>query len=70
MEIIFYTTGCPKCSVLKRKLDMSHLKYDVCRDIDEMLKKGLQNAPALEVDGTMYNFKEAIKFLNEQEVIK
>lgn len=65
MKIIFYTTGCPKCSVLKKKLDMAHMEYEVCRDTDIMSQKGLMSAPALEVDNRIMNFKEAVDWLKE-----
>lgn len=65
MKIIFYTTGCPKCEVLKKKLDAKNLSYEVCEDVNIMLEKGLDSAPALEANGQIYKFKEAIKFINE-----
>ena len=65
MKIIFYTTGCPKCEVLKKKLSSKNLSYEICEDTNIMLEKGLSSAPALEVNGKIYNFKEAIKFINE-----
>ena len=63
MNIIFYTTGCPKCSVLKKKLDMAHIQYEVCRDTEVMQNKGMSSAPALEVEGQLLNFKEAVEWL-------
>ena len=63
MNIIFYTTGCPKCSVLKKKLDMAHIQYEVCRDTEVMQSKGMSSAPALEVEGKILNFKEAVEWL-------
>lgn len=64
MSIIFYTTGCPKCSVLKKKLDMAHIQYEICRDIEVMQSKGMSSAPALEVEGQILNFKEAVAYIN------
>lgn len=63
MSIIFYTTGCPKCSVLKKKLDMAHIQYEVCQDMEVMQNKGMSSAPALEVEGQLLNFKEAVEWL-------
>ena len=68
MKIILYTTGCPKCSVLKKKLDMLHIEYETCEDTDIMLSKGLKKAPALEIDGRILDYKEAINFIKEKEV--
>ena len=63
MSIIFYTTGCPKCSVLKKKLDMAHIQYEVCQDTEVMQNKGMSSAPALEIEGQLLNFKEAVEWL-------
>lgn len=65
MDIIFYTTGCPKCSVLKNKLDAANISYKINTDVDLMIEKNIKNAPALEIDGTIYSYKEAIHFINE-----
>lgn len=69
MRITFYTTNCPKCEILKNKLDAKNISYEVCRDINVMMNQGLKSAPALEIDNVIYNFKEAIKFINNLEVI-
>lgn len=61
--VILYSTGCPKCSVLEKKLDIAKIKYEVCNDQKIMKEKGMTSAPALEVDGVMYDFAEAIKFI-------
>lgn len=61
--ITLYSTGCPKCSVLEKKLDMANIKYKVCNDQEIMKEKGMTSAPALEVNGIMYDFTEAIKFI-------
>ena len=64
MKIIFYTTHCPKCKVVESKLKQKSVKYEECTDINIMQSKGLTFAPALEVDGVIYNFVEAVKFIN------
>lgn len=65
MNITFYTTGCPKCSVLKNKLDTAKLMYETSTNVDLMIEKGIKSAPALEVDGKIYSYKDAIHFINE-----
>ena len=67
-KIIFYTTHCPKCSVLETKLKAKNISYEVCSDIDLMIQKGLSSAPALEVDGKLMKFSEAISYINEIQV--
>lgn len=67
MNIILYSTGCPKCKVLKAKLDKKNVKYDICEDTDIMLNKNIANLPALEVNDEIYDFAKAVKWANEQE---
>ena len=69
MELIFYTTGCPKCAVLKKKMDSKNLSYTVVDDIDYMIsEKGFLSMPMLEVNGEPKDFSEAVKWINELEV--
>ena len=64
-NIIFYTTNCPKCKVLKTKMDKVKLTYEICEDIEQMLNLGIQTAPALQVNNTILDFGQAIKWLKE-----
>ena len=68
--IKLYSTGCPRCSVLKKKLDEAEITYTVIDDVDEMLKLGLRTAPALEVDGKLMDFVEAIRYVGSREGAK
>lgn len=65
--IILYTTHCPQCEILEKKLKAKNFQYQVCDDIDTMLMKGFRAAPNLEADGTVYNFRDAIIWVNQQE---
>lgn len=64
MDIIFYSTDCPKCKILKKKLDSKNLTYSLVDDVDVMLDLGLMSAPALSVDGKLMDFSSAINFIN------
>lgn len=66
MNIILYSTGCPKCNILKKKLADSQMEYSVVEDVDVMLSKGLKEVPWLEVDGNLMNFVDSSKWLNER----
>ena len=61
-----FSTGCPKCTILKKKLSQKGIEYTEVNDIKQMLDMGLQSAPWLEVDGQMMNFNQANKWINEQ----
>jgi hypothetical protein len=64
MDIIFYSTDCPKCKILKKKLDSKNLIYSLVDDVDTMLDLGLMSAPALSVDGKLMDFLDAVNFVN------
>ena len=68
MDIIFYTTHCPRCRVLKAKLDEKQVTYTECDDIDKMMALGLRTSPALGIDGKIMDFSAAIKWLRDLEV--
>lgn len=63
--IIFYSTNCPKCKVLKTKLDKINIQYTVNENVDKMLQLGIQSVPALQIDDTILDFGQAIKWLKE-----
>lgn len=64
MDITLYSTGCPKCKVLKNKLDSKKITYTVDDNIDRMIEIGITTVPDLMVDGKLMNFKESIEWLN------
>lgn len=64
MDVVFYSTDCPKCKVLKAKLDSKGIDYTVFNDVDRMVEMGITTVPDLMVDGKLMNFKESIDWLN------
>lgn len=64
-NIVLYSTHCPKCSIVERKLNEKNIVYDEVNDIDNMIALGLTEVPWLKVDGRMMNFGEAIKWINQ-----
>lgn len=65
-SVILYEHGCPRCKVLKSKLDQKGIKYENISDIELMKEKGFTEAPKLEVNGVVMNFKEAVSWIGEQ----
>ena len=64
--IVIYTQGlCPKCKVLKKKLDNKNIEYVECDDINTLISKNIDLTPVLEIDGNMMNYSEAISWVNE-----
>lgn len=68
--VILYSTGCPKCAVLKKKLGAAGIAYTENTDVEEMTALGLKSAPTLCVDGRMMDFTAAVSWLREQTVKK
>lgn len=67
MRVVLYTTHCPKCSILEKKLTQKNIEYTECTDIHEMKSKGISAVPWLEVDGEMLDFVAGNRWINEQE---
>jgi len=66
--IVLYSNGCPKCNVLKSKLDEKNIKYEICSDIDIMLGKGFKSVPMLEVDNKIMDYIESLNWIKEQGI--
>lgn len=63
MKITLYTTHCPKCMVIEKKLAAAQIKYEICDDQNIMKEKEFNAAPMLEVDGKVMGFKEAVDWI-------
>ena len=75
-KIIFYTTNCPRCQVLKKKMDSLGIDYELNNDIKEMMLWGIQTVPMLRIEEelfdsssltTLLDFSQAVKWLKEYE---
>ena len=67
--IRLYSTHCPKCKVLEKKLESKNTEFEIIDNINDVVefgqKHGINSAPILELeDGTVLNFVEANKYLN------
>ena len=67
MKVILYSTNCPRCKVLKTKLEQKKIQYEECNDIEEMLKLKIKMAPMLQVDQSLSDFSYAVKWINSME---
>ena len=61
-----FSTGCPKCRILEKKLAQKGIEYVEVNDTQQMLDMGLKSVPWLEVNGQMMDFNQANKWINEQ----
>ena len=63
-NIILYTTGCPRCKIIEKKLELKGIKFEVNTDEDEMVAIGMTGAPSLLVDGKLLGFTDAVAWIN------
>lgn len=63
--ITLYTTHCPKCKILTKKLTEKNIEYIEFTDVDKMIEMGFNIMPMLEVDGVVMDFTTANKWINE-----
>jgi len=64
MNVVLYTTGCPKCSVLEDKLIKKGITYETFDNVDKMIQMGFTEVPILKVDDKIMSYSDAIKWIN------
>ena len=67
MKVVFYSTHCPKCMILEKKLAQKNISYEEINDVNVMQEKGFVAVPMLEVDGEAMDFVIANQWINQQE---
>ena len=67
-NITLYSTGCPKCNVLKKKLNNAGINYVEVTDINIMEELGIDAVPVLKVNDKMLSYIDAVKYINEGEI--
>lgn len=65
MNIIMYTTHCPRCEVLKTKLLNKKIIFEEETSIVKMKELSIDSVPVLNINGELKSFAEAIKWINE-----
>lgn len=65
--VVLYTTGCPRCKILKKKLDEAGIEYTENNNVDEMLSLGISEVPVLKVNGELLNYNSSIEWLSNRE---
>lgn len=65
-NVTLFTTHCPKCRILETKLKQKQVEYVECDDVQQMKDFGIFSAPILKVDDEIFDFNNAIKWLNSR----
>lgn len=63
--VVLYSTGCPRCNVLKKKLEQKGVVYEVNDNVDDMITLGIEQVPVLKVGADLLDFVAANKWINE-----
>ena len=63
--ITLYSTNCPKCRQLEKRLNEREIQYTICSDIEIMKSLGISTVPYLKVDDKLLNFAEAWRWASE-----
>ena len=65
---VYSSSTCPKCKVLKTKLDKAGIEYQVNENIEDAKALGIKTLPYVQLqDGTLLDFGKAIAFMREME---
>lgn len=64
--ITLYSTGCPKCQVLEKKMLNDGIDFNISDDVNTLIEKGFMTAPILKVDDKFLEFKDAIDWLKNR----
>lgn len=64
LTVVLYSTHCPKCNVLEKKLKQKNILFEEVNDIEKMKEKGYLSVPVLEIDGVNLDFKMASDWIN------
>ena len=67
--VLYSSSTCPKCKVIKMKLEKAGIEYTVNENVEEMQKLGIKTLPYLQIsDGTLLDFAGAIAFIKNVEI--
>ena len=66
MITIYTTDTCPKCKILKKKMDSKNIQYKEINDIEVLKSLDIYEVPILEIDNTFFEFNAANEWINNQ----
>ncbi len=65
-NLTLYTNGCPKCKVIKSKLEAKNIPFTENTNVEELISLGIQSLPVLKVGDEFLNFVNANTWVNNQ----
>ena len=64
--IILYSTDCPKCQILKKKLNSKGIEFKEETNVDKMFELNIVQVPVLQVEDKLLDFSSAVKYINNR----
>lgn len=65
--VTLYSTNCPRCKVLEKKMERAGVAFEVNTSVDEMIALGMRQAPMLKVDDELLDFAAANAWLDNNK---
>lgn len=65
-NLTLYTNGCPKCNVIKSKLEAKNIPFTENTNVEELISLGIQSLPVLKVGDEFLSFVDANAWVNNQ----
>lgn len=65
-EIVLYSTGCPRCAVLEKKLEQLGIEFEKNTNLDEMIALDMKTSPMLRMNDRLMDFAAAVEWLNNR----
>lgn len=65
-DVMLYSTGCPRCNILKKKLNEKGITFEENNDVEQMIEMNITQVPVLSVDGERMEFAQANEWINSQ----
>lgn len=67
--IKLYTIHCPACNILKKKMELKNIDFEVITDEEVFKEKEITVFPMLQIDDNpLMTFSEAVRWVNAREV--
>lgn len=61
--ITLFSTDCPRCRVLEKKLIAANINFQKSSDIQEVIDQGFMSAPVLKIEDKYLDFKTAVNWI-------
>lgn len=69
MKVVLYSTHCPKCNILEKKLTQKGIDFTIVDDNAEVVRFGkshkIMSAPILQVNNAVFDFSSANAWIND-----